>query len=339
MLIGSLIFLCIPIFTSPDFGENRNMWRIEMFWKSFLSFVGILLFFYLNFFWLIPKLYFKKRYAAFGAAVFLSYFFVSGVPALIFGKNHPGQELVQAENMEAGPTLPPANPGNFRQPPIIFQNIFFQFWLVAFVSLLIRVNMRLSETESEKLKTELTYLRSQVNPHFLFNTLNSLYALTLEKSDDAPEAVLRLSKMMRYVISESSGDFVPLQQELDYIENYTNLQKLRISEVTRLEQRIENDHSFRQIPPLLLISFIENAFKYGVNTEKPSYIGIFISVRDNQLKMNVKNDIVAHPASDEKSGTGLSNAKKRLELRYPKKHRLTINESQDFFEVELTISG
>lgn len=325
-IIGSVIFLCIPIFSSPDFGKELQLFKIPMFWKTFVSYVGLLIFFYLNFFYLIPKLFFKKKYFVFIFCLVLIYVAISFVPDLFFNHQNPRFH-----------PKPVPNDRFYDLHPIFPQNVFFQFCLVAFVSLLIKINMRLKEVESEKLKSEVAYLRAQINPHFLFNTLNGIYALALERSESTADAVFRLSGMMRYAINESQKSTVSIEKEFEYIHHYLALQKLRITPDTILEYNIESDDNSLQIPPLLLISFIENAFKYGLNPEKESMIDICIKVKNNQLYSNIKNSIVAKPYEEEKSSIGILNTKKRLELLFPKKHKLSIFESDDFFNVELII--
>ena len=130
---------------------------------------------------------------------------------------------------------------------------------------MLKINSRLKLAEKEKVNAELSYLKAQINPHFLFNTLNSIYSLAIEKSDYTATAVVKLSSMMRYVITDASHKFVPLEKEINYISNYIELQKLRIDSSIKLMYTVTGDISDKKIAPLVLISFIENAFKYGVN--------------------------------------------------------------------------
>lgn len=222
--------------------------------------------------------------------------------------------------------------------PFFISGDTWQFLLVGSLSFLLRVNQRLGSMESEKLKTEVSYLKAQINPHFLFNTLNSLYALTLEKSDAAPNAILKLSGMMRYVVTESSRERVALQNELDYIRNYISLQELRMDEATDFRLEITGDTAGKIISPLILIPFIENAFKYGLNPEKKSVIYIGITTSANELTLIVKNNKVnTSLPPEEVSGRGLENTQMRLDYLYPDKHSLTITEDKDTFEVKLIL--
>ena len=137
------------------------------------------------------------------------------------------------------------------------------FLLVIALAFLIKITNRLNEINTEKRNAEVSYLKAQINPHFLFNTLNSLYALTLQKSNEAPIAVLKLSGIMRYVVTESNREYVPLEKELNYIKDYIALQKLRLDPNVSLVFEIDGEPFGKAIAPLLLIPFIENAFKYG----------------------------------------------------------------------------
>jgi len=165
------------------------------------------------------------------------------------------------------------------------------------------------ELESQNLQSELKFLKSQINPHFFFNTLNNLYALTLKKSDLAPEIVLRLSEMMRYMLYESNEKEVSLEKEINYVMNYIELERLRQGEKFKINFKLEGSAQGQRIAPLMFIPFLENSFKHGV-PEKP------------KLKSG---------------GIGLENVKRRLKLLYPEKHQLNIIEQPDSFKVKLNI--
>jgi len=175
------------------------------------------------------------------------------------------------------------------------------------ISFLIKLNQRLDTIKEEKQIAEISYLKAQINPHFLFNTLNSLYALTLEKSKEAPNAVLKLSSIMRYVVTESNQDFVPLEKEINYIKDYIDLQKLRIDKDANLKISIEGESKGKIIAPLIVIPFIENAFKYGINPDENSFIDIKIKIDSDNFLLNVKNSIVNKNLSEEE--------KQKLELK------------------------
>ena len=193
-------------------------------------------------------------------------------------------------------------------------------------------------TKEQMLNTEISFLKAQINPHFLFNTLNSIYALTLVKSEKAPDAVVKLSGMMRYAVSEASQSQVSLSKEVSYITNYIELQKLRITDKIVITFDVIGDPENKQIAPFLLIPFVENAFKYGVNSEENSDIWIRIEINEDDLQMQIENNKV-FVRKDKNYGTslGIKNTKERLHLMYPGKHLLKIRDGKYDFSVSLYI--
>lgn len=199
-----------------------------------------------------------------------------------------------------------------------------------------------SESDKQQMQSELQFLRSQVNPHFLFNTLNSLYALTLKKSDKAPELVIKLSDMMRYMLYECNVSWVPLDKELNYVKHFVELGQLRLGDRGELTLNISGDPKPFWIAPLIFLPFIENAFKHGMDRLiDDAYLHIDISIEDSgDLYFHVKNSTLPYQTmeKDKRSGgIGLSNVRRRLELVYPDQHRLTIKSADDCFEVDLFI--
>lgn len=196
------------------------------------------------------------------------------------------------------------------------------------------------QLEKEKLEAELSALKHQVNPHFLFNVLNSIYGLSLKNNDEETgDAIMQLSEMMRYMLYEANGDYVPLKRELDYLTNYIELQRLRLNDQTKIRFIVEGEAREREIAPMMMIPFVENACKHGVSTVFPSEIDIFIKISEDKLFMLVKNPI--HPRNgrlDERGGIGLANVYKRLQLFYPNSHQLSIQEDGKFYEVSLILT-
>ena len=160
------------------------------------------------------------------------------------------------------------------------------FLTALFVFLSLRINKQLKQTEEDKLNTELSYLKAQINPHFLFNTLNSIYSLAItENADQTSSAIVKLSGMMRYVISEANKDFVSLEKEVNYVKDYIEMQKLRLGNTVKIDPSVSGHYFIKKIAPLMLISFIENAFKHGVNAEAHSVILIELNIIDNDLTL------------------------------------------------------
>lgn len=192
--------------------------------------------------------------------------------------------------------------------------------------------------ESEQKEIKLQFLRNQLNPHFLFNSLNSIYSLVQSKSDNAPEAVITLSELMRYMLYEAGDEQVPLEKEINYIQNYITLQRLRLKNTEAVKLNIKGETRHLKIYPLLLISFIENAFKYGTDFKGNTQIDIKIVVENNKLMFNVENIVGLYKRDDKNSGVGLANIKNQLKHLYNNNHELTIEEDKTHYKVYLTIN-
>lgn len=198
------------------------------------------------------------------------------------------------------------------------------------------------ELQTKTVESELRFLKTQINPHFLFNTLNSLYALTIKKSDNAPEVVLMLSEMMRYMLYECNEPEVPLSKEVNYIENYLNLEKLRVAKNANIKFEVEGKIENQTIAPLLFIPFIENSFKHGMSNQiSNAFIAIKMQINKENIVFSVKNSkpqALAMANFNRKSGgIGLVNVKRRLDLLYPKKNELTIEDNLDEYSICLKI--
>jgi len=198
----------------------------------------------------------------------------------------------------------------------------------------------LQEEEFKRIQTELILLKSQLHPHFLFNTLNNLYALSMEKSEMVPEVILKLSDLMRYVLDCSKLKTVSLEKETKFIENYMELEKLRISGQRDVTFHVTGDVGGLQISPMLLVPFVENAFKHGMNASvDEGFIHIKMNIHDKKIGFTVENSrpkaIQNH--DDSSSKIGLENVRRRLELHYPHSHDLKINSDRNTYSVELNI--
>jgi len=197
-------------------------------------------------------------------------------------------------------------------------------------------NLRLS-VEKESIKSELQFLKAQLNPHFLFNSLNTIYALSVKKSPDTSEAIVDLSELMRYMLYEADKDLVPLNKELDYIKSYIQLQRLRLSDSENVSLKITGEDRGKAVPPLLFISFIENAFKYGTDYKGKTFVKITLTITDESIYLNVKNRIGIFREPTKNSGIGLENIRNQLELIYPDLHILEVENDGENYEVSLTI--
>ena len=244
----------------------------------------------------------------------------------------------------------------FNQYPALQNNLvttqWSQFLLTFFITSASTVGKIISDwtadrRERQELKTktmqsELKFLKTQINPHFLFNTLNSLYALTLKKSDNAPQIVIQLSEMMRYMLYECNESSVLLSNEVKYIQNYLALERLRQSEGIEINFQVHGDVSGKKIAPLLFTPFLENSFKHGLNNQiKEGYVNILLEVEDDSLLFFIENSKPSSiPTQSRKrsGGIGLTNLRRRLKILYPDRHKLEIHDTPNSYSVSLEIS-
>ncbi|MCG2459772.1 histidine kinase [Flavobacteriaceae bacterium F89] len=198
-----------------------------------------------------------------------------------------------------------------------------------------------SEITKEKLKTELNFLKSQINPHFLFNTLNNLFSISQKfKADELSTGINELSNLMRYMLYESNTDFVSLKKEVKYIESFIEIQKLRYDETDEVIINFEKSGPIQNLPiaPMILLPFVENAFKHGISINESSVIQLFLNVTKDTLSFKVKNKIHnEQPTIGNSSGVGLKNVKRRLDLIYPNKYQLKMSEKNDIYTIDLEI--
>jgi len=195
---------------------------------------------------------------------------------------------------------------------------------------------RLEKLERENLAQQLEYLRYQINPHFFMNTLNNIHALVDINPEQAKDTILELSKMMRFVLYEGNKQGVPLSRELDFIRHYVTLMQLRYTNKVKITLDLPQSTSDRQIPPLILITFIENAFKHGISYQHPSFIEVSVSEHDDAMHFTCRNSKGEKP-NEEKGGVGLANIRKRLNLLYGRDYALRIKNDADSYSVELSL--
>lgn len=217
-------------------------------------------------------------------------------------------------------------------------------FLVIFVGVLkfaedwFELEARKKELENERLSAELRFLKAQVNPHFLFNTLNNLYYLAFTQSPNTTEVIAKLSQMMRYMIYDSNTPEVPLEKEIEYMENYISLEKLRLNNEIPITFEVSGDTARARIVPLILITFLENAFKHGVSSNNPdAWVRLKLTVVGNALTYTVENSKPPATAEIVKTGIGLQNVERRLALSYPGKYSLEVKEGEDAYFVCLNL--
>ena len=217
--------------------------------------------------------------------------------------------------------------------------------IISIYAMLIRFSIDWFESQKykdelikDRQASEIALLRSQVNPHFLFNTLNNIYSLVYSKSDEAPDAVMKLSSIMRYMLYDSNTDRVAVIKEVEYLNSFIELQQLRITQKGFVEIKVTGSMENRTIAPMLLIPFVENAFKHGDKTHQPGII-IHLNLESDTLFFTVTNylKINGQVSSEDSGGFGLNNIKRRLGLLYPDKHNLKITTTGDIYKIELKI--
>lgn len=195
------------------------------------------------------------------------------------------------------------------------------------------------QLEKQAIETELVYLKSQINPHFMFNTLNNIHTLVYTQAPEAPDAVIRLSSLMRYMIYESNAHTVPLSIEINYLQDYIGLQQLRYKTTPIVDFKMEGDIEACSIAPLLFIHLLENAYKHSPARLEPGSIKVRLAVQQGTLIFNVQNPIgnKRNNFLEERGGIGLINVQKRMQLLYPNQHNLDISKTDKMFKIELKI--
>lgn len=225
-------------------------------------------------------------------------------------------------------------------------NIFTYFFIMAastaYVLILdkITADKLKQQRENENLKTELSFLRSQVSPHFMFNVLNNMVALARKQSDQLEPSLIKLSSLMRYMLYETDDDKVLLEKEVEYVKSYIDLQQLRFGKNVKINVEIQDVHGGYEIEPMLLIPFVENAFKHGTGLIEAACIDIELSIKNNILYFTVRNKYNEHSeeVKDKTSGIGLNNVKRRLNLLYGSNHSLLINKNDNWFTVSVQLN-
>jgi sensor histidine kinase YesM len=285
---------------------------------------------YITNYLLIPRLLYKKRYAGFIAA-FLLIIVASGfVKMLIMG------QIMQQPDLFG-------SPANWKVR--LYENVISDFFLVAagaafkLIFDYIKMQQRLAEVAKEKAETELNFLKSQINPHFLFNSLNSVYFLIDKNNPEAREALHKFSEMLRHQLYEINDDKIPVEKEISYLEDYVGLQKLRKDESYSVVFNHSPDVKGFSIEPLLLIPFVENAFKHISHyKDQTNFINLDISRSNGEFHFSVENSKEpVEKNTEQQRGIGLNNVRRRLELLYPGKHHLDIRTYDRSFKVDLKI--
>lgn len=291
--------------------------------------------FYINYTLLVPQLIKEqKKYGLYIASITMLIFSMTIVKTVLASLN---SDLVLLDYMPDSKSLAPVNIVSY-----VLRAVFMSGFFVV-VSTLIRFavdwfsNDRVQrDLESEKKDMELQFLKSQLNPHFLFNSLNNIYSLAYQKSDKTADAILKLAEIMRYMIYESNDRWVSLSKEIEYVQSYIELQKLRFKDGASIVMNLNGEIDNQQIVPLILISFVENAFKHGVANDPADPIMINLIANQKILHFSIRNR-KKESNKDMVGGVGLNNVERRLQLLYPERYKLNIVNSQTHYTSELMI--
>jgi sensor histidine kinase YesM len=325
---GISYFVLLQLFSS-----SSQIVKIDYIYTA-IFLVAIVVCVYINLLILIPKFLSKKRYILYGVGVLFVIAVCSELNIFIFDK------LI-----------------NYVLPDYYFIS-YYEFVDISkftvtyvFVTSLLKLskgwfqlseaNRQLSELQKEKIESELKILKGQINPHFLFNSMNSIYSLALNHSEKTPDIVLKLSDIMRYIIYEASRDFVDLTKEIKYLEDYIVLQKLRADSRATIKFEITGELKNIQIAPLLFFPLVENSFKHGIKgSTGKSFVLIHLEASEKKITFVIENNkgCVDNVEKKEYKGIGLENIKKRLAMIYPNDHDLKITDLNETFKVELVIN-
>lgn len=340
------------------FAKNRIFWEILLLWGAwaFISFsltngfefperfvkritptlIGFIIIIILNVEYLLPKFYLQKKHTLY---ILSSTLLIAATVLVLYHEIFPWSAWFRlsppAPMGEMGENVRPTGSGVrwMRElTPLI----------IAFLgSTLLEITRFANSKEKEKLATELKFLKSQVNPHFLFNALNNIYSLAVVQAPQTPETVMQLSEILRYMVYDSNEEKVPLKSEINYIENFVDLQLLKDSRGMKVELDLDKSAADLMVAPLLFIPFVENAFKHSkIENLKDGFIKIQLRADHKNIVFQVVNSIPeSNFTKDEVGGVGLENTKKRLQLLYPnKQHELSIKQTDYQFEVSLKIT-
>jgi sensor histidine kinase YesM len=323
VLLGLLVFTILPL----TFGTAIPFLLWVKQFSLYLLWVGI---FYLTLLVLVPKLLYRNHGLLFAFSILLILFLGD-----VF--NHEIDRLIDFESLIRRPA---ANHG--RQTPegsiIGDLGMVLLTMIIVGIAIIIAVTRKLQEDklreqalENERIGTELTSLKSQINPHFFFNVLNTIYGLTELDTTKAKDSIYTLSQMMRYVLYETRNDVTTLEKEISFINNYSKLMSLRLSGDVQVIFDIPPDVKNVEIAPMLLLPFVENAYKHGISSVFPSFIYIGITQADKELQFEVRNSNFAEKATEleESNGIGLANTKRRLDLLYPGRYTLDIDDNKE----------
>lgn len=340
-IVWSIVIL-FALYVHNSFGGG-NMMRLYGFYLHTLSAAII---FYVGYLWLVPRYFVQNKQLTY-LLILIAFILATHYGASYIDKTFLTDPVAEAKFREAmkmlnGKDEGPRNGDVFGFFSHLFSSLLVSGFAVGLgvMETLKQNEKKQKELEKEKLNSELAFLKNQVSPHFFFNTLNNIYSLIGIDGPTAQDSVLKLSKLMRYLLYESEHGETLMSHEIDFMNNYIDLMKLRLSPRVELQIDFPKDFPDFSIPPLLFVSFIENAFKHGVSHRDRSFIHLRMKIENDQINFVSENSIgkSSQPGDMQHSGIGLENVRKRLHLLFPDKHVLTVEQNETIFHVELTIT-
>lgn len=340
LLIWTVSWMLISFFLTNGIEYPERFFR-----RITPTFIGMVLIIVINYKILLPKFYFNKRNLIFVTSGLL---LTIGVFLLIYSEIMPWAEWVRPKRSPFSESSDGMGKGRFSSRLIfgLLMTLIMPLLIAFLGSTLIEISRyanrkekEVIKTEKAKLATELKFLKSQINPHFLFNTLNNIYTLTVIKSDKAPENLLRLSDMLRYMLYDTDNSHVPLKKEIDYLKNYVQLMGLKDSRGLNVTLELDESQPDLPVAPLLFIPLVENAYKHSkIEDLQKGFIHIQLKTEKKQIAFKVENSVsTTNFTKDKAGGIGLQNIRQRLELLYPERHELAINETADRYVVKLKL--
>lgn len=337
-ILSHILFWVIILFVS--FSGESLQYGPDIPWRMLSQFAGVFLIIasvsYLNTLILIPRFFKRKRYILYFTFLVLA-ILAGGALALVLRNTFLSLGLEAPSDWKFGE----GDHVNYFLHIVLGESLLVLlttfFYVTEELIKLQDVTIRLKDAEKEKIQAQLQELKAQVNPHFLFNTLNNIYSHSLVQSPKTPEMILKMSDLMSYILYECNEDKVPVINELAFIRNYVDLEKLRYEDQIDIRFSVEELSKGKKIAPLIFIPFVENAFKHGGNRgSENKFVEIEIRVESEKISLNVRNSISERMDNREK-GIGLENVKKRLDLLYNQAYSLGFNNNPDIFSVQLEI--
>ena len=331
-LIHAIVWIglfCLPFLLRPHEDNSQANKQQSLTFSQLVSYIGSnllwVIYFYVNALWLIPRFLTRSFFARYVLSVLGSFAIIAFIQALLFLYLSNGTHFSVLRH-------------------IIFNFLIFLFFLASSIAyrLIIdktRADNLVRDKETENLKTELSLLRSQASPHFLFNVLNNMVALARKKSDLLEPSLIKLSSLIRYTVYDTLEETVDLEKEIDYLESYIDLQRQRFGNNVAFQVALYRPGQNLHIEPMLLIPFVENAIKHGTGFIENAEINISLQATGNKLFFLVRNRYNAqeNEVKDKTSGIGLANVKRRLNLLYPDSHQLQIDKEDGLFTVKLEL--